>query len=287
MRFLFVDHITALVPSVSVRGVKHVSHQDPYLCLDATGRWCFMPSLIGEALGQLAAWNVMSSGDFKQRPVAGLASLACLYRSAYVGETILLESHIDSLDASAVQYHSVARVADEVIFTIDGALGPLLPLEEFSDPLEVREQFRAIYRPDEPVLLVSKGGEVSTAARVPSMEFDSILECEGHMRLCAEKRILPDAPYFPDHFPRKPVLPMTVLLECILNLAGTWVASRGTYAVRTLRNIKMSDFIKPNDLVRCTLTVKHDHQDELVLRCRCEVEGRRVCVLELQFYPQG
>ena len=64
-----------------------------------------------------------------------------------MGETLLLESFIDHLDDQAVQYHSIARIQDEVIFTIDGALGPLLPLEDFIDPIEVRRQFSEIDRP--------------------------------------------------------------------------------------------------------------------------------------------
>ena len=45
--------------------------------------------------------------------------------------------------------------------------------------------------------------------------------------LIAEKRVTRAAPYFPDHFPNKPVLPMTVLLECKLNLAREFIARAG------------------------------------------------------------
>lgn len=290
MRFLFVDRITQLSPAGVVRGIKHISRDDAYLCSDEQGRLCFIPSLIGEALGQLAAWSVMFSNNFTRRPVAGLASSARLFRPAYVGETLLLESIIDSLDESAVQYHSVARVADEIIFTIDGALGPLLPMDDFINPVDVRRQFAEIDRPGEWPGAIQVANpvyeELLTAASSPTipMFFDSILSSEPGVRLCAEKRVTRAAPYFPDHFPHKPVLPMTVLLECKLNLAREFIARAGfatTYHVSEMRRIKMNGFVYPGDVVTCYLTVKHHDVDELILNFRSEVDGKRVCVLDV------
>ena len=290
MRFLFVDRIMQLSPAGVVRGIKHITRDDAYLCYDDQGRSCFIPSLIGEALGQLAAWSVMFSNDFTRRPVAGLASSARLFRQAFVGETLLLESVIDSLDESAVQYHSVARVADEIIFTIDGALGPLLPMEDFIDPVDVRRQFDEINRPGEwtgiATTVEQADEELLTTASLPviSMCFDRILSSEPGVRLCAEKRVTRAAPYFPDHFPNKPVLPMTVLLECKLNLAREFVSRAGfatSYHVSELCKIKMNGFVYPGDVVVCYLTVKKQSADELILSFRSEVEGRRVCVLDV------
>ena len=66
-----------------------------------------------------------------------------------MGDTLLLESYIDSLNDVAVQYHSVASVNHEVVFTIDGALGQLLPMDDFIGQDEVRRQFAEINRPGE------------------------------------------------------------------------------------------------------------------------------------------
>ena len=287
MRFLFVDRIMELSPAKLVRGIKHITRDDPFLCHDDKGKLCFVPSLIGEALGQLAAWNIMVSNDFTQRPVAGLTARARLYRSAYVGETLLLESVIDHLDEAAVQYHSVARIGDEVVFTIDGALGPLLPMEDFIEPSEVRKQFIEINRPGEwPCAIPPTGGLLPEGEprTVAPMLFDRILSSDPGVSLCAEKRITRAAPYFPDHFPNKPVLPLTVLLECKLNLAREFIALAGfskSYQVREVRKIKMKEFVFPGDIVVCHLSIKKHDADELVLTYRSEVEGKRVCVLEV------
>lgn len=293
MRFLFVDRILALEPGKVVRGLKHITHDDVYLCPDEQGRLFFMPSMIGETLGQLAAWNVMVSCDFKQRPVAGVVASVCPHRNVYVGETLLLESFIDSLDDTAVQYHSVARVGDDVIFSIDGALGPMLPMDEFIDESLVRRQFAEINRPGEWVN-AAKTGEYNVLLQAPvprpvvPMLFDRVIESEPGVLLRAAKRINRFAPYLPDHFPNKPVLPMTVLLECKLNLAREFLARAGFgagfakhYRVKELRKIKMNDFVYPGDQVICTLTVKHHDEEQLVLQYRSEVAGKRVCVLEV------
>lgn len=288
MRFLFVDRVMELSPAKFIRGIKHITRDDPYLCHDEENRLCFISSLIGEALGQLAAWNIMVSNDFKQRPVAGLTSIARLHRPAYVGETLLLESFIDHLDESAVQYHSIARVQDEVIFTIDGALGPLLPMEDFIDPSIARRQFAEIDRPGEWPCPVSFANELvpsdNPSYRVAPMLFDRIITSEPGVQLSAEKRITRAAPYFPDHFPNKPVLPLTVLLECKLNLAREFVVRAGfekPYRVREVRKIKMKEFVYPGDILVCHLTVKKHDAEQLVLTYRSEVEGKRVCVLEV------
>lgn len=290
MRFLFVDRIVQLSPGQLVRGIKHVIRDDAYLTTDEQGRSCFIPSLIGETLGQLAAWNAMYYHEFTLRPVAGIVGSARLYRPAYLGETIILESHIDSLDERAVSYHSLALVGDEPIFSIEGALGPLLPMTDFIETEVVRSQFKAIYYPDEgfnPSAFIQNATtyiQSESGPKIAPMLFDRIISSTPGVSLVAEKRISEAAPYFRDHFPNKPVLPMTVLLECQLNLAKEFIRQAGfstAYEVSELRKIKMNEFVSPGAVVVCYVKVKQQSEDELVLNYRSEVDGKRVCVMDL------
>lgn len=296
MRFLFVDRILQLEPGKLIRGIKHITCDDAYLVQDEQGRACFASSLIGETLGQLAAWNVMASNDFVARPVAGVVNAARLFRPAFVGDTLLLESFIDHLDDAAVQYHSIARVGDETIFTVEGALGPLLPMSTFIAADEVRRQFAEINRPgDMPEMMNAsepRTASLFSAAIHPStaMAFDRILSSEPGIAMTAEKRITRAAPYFPDHFPNNPVLPMTVLLECKLNLAKEFLARaafKQGYKVTMLRKIKMNEFVHPGDVVVCHLKVKQQDEQQLILSYRSEVDGKRVCVLEVLMTAEG
>lgn len=297
MRFLFVDRIIQSSPGESIKGVKHVTKDDACLTLDAQGRSFFIPSFIGETLGQLAAWNVMAHNGFTLRPVAGVVSSARLCRPAYVGETLLLESFIDVLDDTAVQYHSVARVGDEPVFIIDGALGPLLPMPQFISHDEITQQYNEIYRPGDwdafcALSASSKSiEEIGIARHLPlSMTFDSLLSSTAGVSLVAKKSVTGAAPYFPDHFPKKPVLPMTVLLECKLNLARQFLekAAYGVdYQVSELRKIKMNEFVQPGDVIICQVKVKQQTPEELILSFRSEVGGRRVCVVDVVLHSKG
>lgn len=297
MSFLFVDRIVQLSPGELTRGIKHITKDDRYLTQDEKGKACFIPSLIGETLGQLAAWNVMQHNDFTLRPVAGVVSCAKLHRHAYVGETLLLESSIDVLDERAVQYHSQARVGQEPVFSIDGALGPLLPMTDFISEDLIRRQFAEIYRPGDWEVINTSIPELKDyysdqqgLSSVRPMIFDAILSSEPGVCLVAEKKVTKSAPYFPDHFPYKPVLPMTVLLECKLNLARKFIDLAGyanNYQVCELRKIKMNEFVIPGDVLRCTVTVKRHTPEELILAYRSEVDGKRVCVVDVVLISKG
>jgi 3-hydroxymyristoyl/3-hydroxydecanoyl-(acyl carrier protein) dehydratase len=117
-----------------------------------------------------------------------------------------------------------------------------------------------------------------------SMTFDGLLTSESGVQLSAVKYVNYAAPYFPDHFPKKPVLPLTILLECKLNLAREFIerAHFATpYQAVEMRRIKMNDFVLPGDILICHVKVKRQDEHELVLSFRSEVEGKRVCVMEL------
>ena len=302
MCFLFVDRIVATVPGKLIRGLKHVTWDDAYLVYDKEGRIAFAPSLIGETLGQLAAWNVMAFHDFSLRPVAGIVASARLLRAVHPGETLLLESVIDELDDAVVRYHSIAKVGNEPVFIVDGAIGPLLPMTNFIGIDVVRCQFNAINRPLDWDTVVANAGtsrseknpDVLSKTANLSMQFDNIVEVEPGVHWTAEKLISRTASYFSDHFPNNPVLPMTVLLECKLNLAHEFACglvkqpgSRGNYQVCELRKIKMKEFIHPGDVVVCHLKLKHLSEDELVLSCQSLVDGKRVCVVEIVMAAVG
>lgn len=300
MRFLFVDRITELSQSLVAKGLKHVTRDDYYLCQDNAGAWCFIPSLMGETIGQLAAWHVMLKHDFRMRPVAGIAACATFYRPAYVGDTLSLETQIDVLDNTVVQYHGEARVDGELAFQLEGALGPLLPMDDFIDEALVRHQFNEINRPllpthQETHAATSFNRDALIAHQQPyacvaGMAFDRVVECEAGVRIVAVKCVTRAAPYFPDHFPNKPVLPMTVLLESFLNLAQEFIQRSGlsgSYACQKVRRVKMSDFIHPGDIITGFMTLKHRTDCELVFVCRCDVSGKRVGVLEVTMTLKG
>lgn len=293
MSFLFVDKIIEFIPGKSCRGIKHITHDDNYLFLNENNELCFNPSMIGETLGQLAAWNVMFSCDFKMRPVAGVVESAALRRNVKVGETLTLEATIDSIDEAAVQYNAKAYVNDEEVFCLTRAIGPMLPMETFISEELIKKQFNEVLRLSdwkETTELYSdfdvRGAKISHV-NIP-LTYDRVIEHDPGVRVVGCKKISRQAPYFPDHFPNKPVLPMTVLLECKINLAYEFIKKANIpnkYKLKELRKIKMNDFVFPGDEVVTSLIITKQEPEELILRFRSEVSRKRVCVMEMVMIP--
>ena len=83
---------------------------DTFVRPTARGVVVLLPCIIGEALGQLGAWNVMAARNFAVRPVAGVVGEVAITGTAAIGDSILLDTTIDSVSDEAVFYHAVASV---------------------------------------------------------------------------------------------------------------------------------------------------------------------------------
>jgi 3-hydroxymyristoyl/3-hydroxydecanoyl-(acyl carrier protein) dehydratase len=286
--FLFVDRILGLEPGKRTLGVTRVT---PERALPRAGGPPELPScLVGEALGQLCAWNAMHSLDFALRPVAGLVGGVTILGRAAEGDTVLLESTIDELSEESVAYHAVATVGGSPILTLENTLGPMLPMEEFIDGKEVRGQFAAIHRPGSLEQALAESAPEGRPAPVPleDLRFDRIVSRETGREIVAEKTVMASAPYLRDHFPRKPVFPLSLLLECLLDLGGELLGDRsgsspGGLRPARLRSVKMSQFVPPGDTIAARLQVKDLSEDGARLAFRCEVEGRRACLGQAEF----
>lgn len=290
MRFLFVDQILSRSNPRQITGVKHITPDDPFLCkIPHSDAYCFIPSLIGETIGQLAAWAVMHEKNFDYRPVAGVVAEANMMRPALLGQTLFLSCEIDALDDVAVQYHGSASVNGEDIFTMKGAIGPLLPMQDFIDRDVVMAQFAEIDRQTS----IENWSEF--AADLPinpidiscyPIQFDTIFETIPQKSCRAVKKISRSASYFADHFPNKPVLPLTILLECKRRLAEHFLMASNwfhDYNLIKMQRIKMSDFVQPGAVISSELLVKTQSENELVLHLRTYSENKRVCVLDLVY----
>lgn len=295
MRFLFVDQILKAEQSRKIQGVKHITPEDTFLCRQpGDERFCFIPSLIGETIGQLAAWQVMKEKHFEWRPVAGVVAEAVMHRPAYVGDTLFLECQIVGLDDVAVEYHGHASVNGELVFSVVGAIGPMLPMSQFISKEDVQKQFEEIYRPIEgPIEEYVQQWPASIAmpgiGQVYPMQFDMISDIKPQESCRAIKKISRATPYFADHFPNKPVLPLTVLLECKRQLAQTFLSQSNwdaRYQLKRMERIKMSDFVQPGDVIASELIVKRANDAELVIHIRSYLGQKRVCVVDLVYQAE-
>ena len=317
MRFLFVDRILDLVEGKSIRGIKNITLDEPFLTTQYTQIPSLYSAIVGETLGQLAAWNIMHNTGFKRRPVAGIFDSIKFYRPVFSGETMFLEANIDSCQENAASYHGKAYVGDELVVSINGALAPMLPMENFIDPSLVKIQFAHIYRPGELLpretnynLLGSvdisslsstsssdvrfldpadKPRDVGSARVITNIDscfqFDYLISCTDDQEIIASKLISFSAPYFSDHFPNKPVLPLSVLLECVHNLSVFLLdkSQLTGFRLSEISKIKIRDFIQPGDYIICHLKLKSHDDNHVKLQATITLENRKIAIFVFAF----
>jgi len=280
--FHFVDQILELDPGRHALGVKHVTPGDTFVRPTAGGVPALLPCIIGEALGQLGAWNVMAANGFSVRPVAGVVGEVVITGEAAVGDSVLLDTTIDSLTDDAVFYHAIASVDGAEILRLENTLGPLLPMEEFNDPEELRERFARIYCPGAPA-------ETSRIDRDPAVRFDvsfdEILSLESGKEATAVRRVSGREAFLADHFPKKPVLPLSLLLESLLQLGQKLLVEDGGagFVPTGARKVKMTRFVEPGSSLVAKIRVVERSAENALLKFRCEVDGGRVCVGEARY----
>lgn len=297
MNFLFVDRIYEFTPSHSAKGIKHVTASDPYLQKAPHEERLILPAcIIGEALGQLTAWIVMQACDFKQRPVAGIVDEVKIERQVCVGETLCLHTEIEKLDDQGVLYNSYATVCDEKVFSLQHSMGPLLPMETFIDPNKAIEQFSMIHRlgiPSLPALKMPFANKGVYRSNAPLHEnrgcfFDHILAFTDKGAQ-AVKNISLLAPFFEDHFPRKPVFPLTLLLQGKLELADLFLQHLlGKEKARhfrpvSLRKIRIKQFIAPGDSLMITLALKETKDHFYRFELKTYLEEKAICSFQATF----
>lgn len=258
--FSFVDRITSVQPGVSVRGVYHIPAN-----LDA-----FPIALVAEATGQLAAWSAMAALDFKVRPVAGIAASIELLSPIRPGQTLELSADLDSVDTEAVSYCGVAHADGKPIVKLNHCVGPMLPQEDFDDTQAVKDRY---------ALLCNGGVTPDAFGGVPKIEFENLTREPGQ----SVRAILPipaSAPFFADHFARRPVFPgtlfMTKVADLVRKLVETIPAPEGCHWVsKVISDSKLRTFIPPGDMLELEAKVLKNESTSLLISAEAR-KGKRL-----------
>jgi 3-hydroxymyristoyl/3-hydroxydecanoyl-(acyl carrier protein) dehydratase len=229
--FSFVDRITDYVPGRSARGV---------FAIPATLER-FASCLVAEATGQLAAWVAMAHIAFRGRPVAALANETRFLADPAPGQTLELAVDIEHCDDDAVAYRGRAQAAGVPLLELVDCLGPMLPCADFDAPEALAERFE---------LLCGAGALPGRFHGIVPLHFVSGETVPGE-RATATLFVPDKAPFFADHFPRRPVFPATLLLDqqirLALDLAATathWPANARLMPSR-MTHVKVRSFMPP------------------------------------------
>lgn len=234
--YTFVDRIAAVQPGVSVRGWYAI----PAALTE------FSSSLVAEATGQLAAWSALAAVDFKSRPVAGIAGLVEILAPVRPGDTLELAAEIESVDADAIAYGGTASVNGSPVLRLHHCVGPMLPAAEFDDPQALRDHY---------ALLCGAGSTPGAFGGATELTCEPI-SGEPGKSIRARLQVPTDAPFFHDHFPRKPVFPGTLLMQSKLCLVSQLAAQLpapagvGKWKLQNVSGMKLRAFIPPGDALQ-------------------------------------
>lgn len=216
----------------------------------------FFPlSLVAESIGQLAAWSAMAAVDFAVRPVAGIAGRVDFLGAVAPGDTFELEATLVRADEEAVVYEGIARVDGAVVVRIHDCLGPMVPLVDFDDPEALK------FRYD---LLSTTGAIPHAFGGVPAFVAG---KTGGNPGETAEGRFtIPDsAPFFGDHFPRRPVFPGTLLMNLNLGFAIDLASERGgtdsRWTAQAMTDVKIRSFMAPGEILDLKATIEEEESD--------------------------
>lgn len=266
--FSFVDRITEVEPGTRARGTFAVPR--------SLAR--FPACLVAEAVGQLAAWIAMSQIDFRGRPVAALATETFFHDDARPGSQLDLAVEIESCDEEAVAYSGVALADGANAIELKHCLGPMLPVQDFDAPEALRARFR---------LLCTSG---AAPERFHGVAVPELIGLEGSAGKSARAllKVPSAAPFFADHFPRRPVFPATLLLDSQIRLAIDLARAAIAPAIaaelvpQRMSNVKMRSFIAPGQDVVLGAEIATASASGVAVRLSAAIGDRTVATARLE-----
>jgi 3-hydroxyacyl-[acyl-carrier-protein] dehydratase len=129
--------------------------------------------------------------------------------------------------------------------------------------------------------------------RYPMLLVDRVLECVSGERIVALKNVTANEPYFPGHFPGRPVMPGVMVLEALAQAAGilTFVTA-GVYPDENVRfyfaGIDKARFrrpIVPGDQLILKAQLERRIRTIWKYSTIAEVAGEEACAAEMMVMP--
>jgi len=242
----------------------------------------FPSCLVAEAVGQLAAWVAMEHVGFRGRPVAALANETRFHADVAPGSLLTLAVDLESCDEHAVAYSGRASVDGAMVIELVDCLGPMLPVEEFDAPSALAARF---------ALIRGEGAPPHAFRGVAAPRI--VNHAGGAGRSAGATLYVPDsAPYFGDHFPRRPVFPATLLLDAQIGLALDFAATAIHWPARTrpaparMTHVKMRSFIPPGAVLELEAAIAPGETEQATIRLSARMNDRTAATARLEVVPR-
>jgi UDP-3-O-[3-hydroxymyristoyl] N-acetylglucosamine deacetylase/3-hydroxyacyl-[acyl-carrier-protein] dehydratase len=124
--------------------------------------------------------------------------------------------------------------------------------------------------------------------RYPFLLIDRVIEIDGFQRAVAIKNVSINEPFFPGHFPERPLMPGVLQLEAMAQLAGVLLLRKlehtGKLAVLwSIDKVKLRAPVEPGDQLRIEVETQRMKGETAQVRGQGTVSGRLVCEALLTF----
>src|SRR6185295_19407281 len=147
------------------------------------------------------------------------------------------------------------------VVRLERCVGPMMPMDEFDEPTAVHERFD---------LIRTEGANPGAFQGLPAIPVESTSEQKGRFKK-GMLRVPASAPFFKDHFPRRPVLPGTMLMglnfELVFSLLSDIpVPHEGSaWKLKNVKNTKFRAFTPPGSTLDCEARVESRSDTETLI----------------------
>ena len=130
--------------------------------------------------------------------------------------------------------------------------------------------------------------------RYPLLLVDRVLECVPGDRIRALKNVTFNEPFFPGHFPHRPVMPGVMIIEALAQAAGI-LAFRTVDVIPdtetkfyfvAIDNARFRKPVEPGDQLILKATLKRAFKGIWKFHCAAEVDGVEAVTAELMVAPE-
>ncbi|HHM04265.1 MAG TPA: 3-hydroxyacyl-ACP dehydratase FabZ [Gammaproteobacteria bacterium] len=118
--------------------------------------------------------------------------------------------------------------------------------------------------------------------RYPFLLVDKVLSCLPGERLVALKNVTVNEPFFPGHFPGRPVMPGVLMIEALAQAMGilafktadTSPASGITFYLAAVDKVRFKRPVEPGDTLIMTVSLERHRRDMWMFSGEATVDGQ-------------
>jgi 3-hydroxymyristoyl/3-hydroxydecanoyl-(acyl carrier protein) dehydratase len=212
-----------------------------------------LPMLVFEAVGQAAAWLIAEATEHKRRLLVVMVPHLRLLAPAPQGSLLQLNAEIDQLRGDSVRFTGNVKIDGKPILTAEKVMGFLARLETLTDPEASMHDLEA--------LMVAEATHTRDDVFVPpELLIDEIVAEQPGERIEAQTLVPTDAPQFADHFPRRPLMPGSLLGEIVAQLSARVVADGGDqqFSLTEVKRARFREPVVPGDTLWVVVTRNSD-----------------------------